>query len=204
MSMIKALFFDLDGTLLTSGKSLSPATVSALQNCRSRGLRLYIATGRSPHLDKTLGWTEDVLALFDGGVFSNGACVMQGGTPRWARIAPDAVRACVDIANRHGVNVSLHMDDGMHAFNFTLPRSVWGFWGVTEGSILPLDESAFARTVKLLFFHEYLKEAVTPLPPALLTHPDRKRYSRNCIIRHHRRRKHTQQRGVLPTDPKGR
>lgn len=166
--MLKALFFDLDGTLLTSGKALSTATVAALQACRARGLRLYIATGRSPHLDKTLDWTEDVLALFDGGVFSNGACVMQDGKSRWARIAPAAVRGCVDIANRHGVNVSLHMDDGMHAFNFTLPRSVWGFWGVTEGSILPLDASAFARTVKLLFFHEYLKEAVTPLPPALL------------------------------------
>lgn len=167
--MIKALFFDLDGTLLTSAKTVSPATIAALKTCQARRMKLFIATGRSPHLDKTLGWTEDILSLFDGGVFSNGACVIQGGTHRWAHIDPAAVRACVDIANRHGAHISLHMDDGHHAFNFILPRSVWGFWGVAEGGILPIDAHALSQTVKMLFFHEYLKEAVTPLPAELMT-----------------------------------
>lgn len=167
--MIKALFFDLDGTLLTSEKQLSPATHAALEACRSRGLKLYIATGRSPRLDMTLGWTAGELSLFDGGVYSNGACVVMDGQPRWAHISPAAVAECVRLANRHGAHISLHMDDGGHAFNFTLPRSVWAPWGVNESNILPMDENTMSRTVKMLIFHEYLVDSVTALPDALLT-----------------------------------
>ena len=167
--MIKALFFDLDGTLLTSEKVLSPATIRALTDCRERGIQLYIATGRSPRLDMTLNWSKAILSLFDGGVYSNGACVVMNGTARWQHIDPAAVAECVRIADRHGVRISLHMDDGAHAFNFTLPRSVWGPWGVTEGNIIPLDDEALRRTVKMLFFNEYLINPVTPLPEALMS-----------------------------------
>ena len=166
--MIKALFFDLDGTLLTSGKAIAPSARKAILACREKGVRVYIATGRSPRLDMTLGFTPEDLALFDGGVYSNGACVVMDGVARWAHIAPEAVAECVRLAKRHGAHISLHMDDGAHAFNFTLPRSVWGPWGVTEGNVVPLDENAMARTVKMLIFHEYLIDPVTPLPAALM------------------------------------
>ena len=151
-----------------SGKTLSAATVSALQACRKQGLRLFIATGRSPRLDKTLGWDAETLALFDCGVYSNGACVTLQEQTHWAHIDPAAVADCVRLAQQHGVRISLHMADGSHAFNFDLPRPVWGPWGVHEGNILPLDENACARTVKMLFFHEHLVDSVTLLPPALL------------------------------------
>lgn len=167
--MLKALFFDLDGTLLTSSKTIAPSTLAVLADMKKRGLRLFIATGRSPRLDMTLGWSADTLALFDGGVFSNGACVMLDGQPRWAHIAPEAVAECVRLADRHGVRISLHMPDGCHAFNFALPRSVWGPWGVTEGNVIPLDARAMAHTVKMLFFHEHLVDSVTLLPERLLT-----------------------------------
>lgn len=36
--MIKALFFDLDGTLLTSSKKISDNTKSVLRNCREKGI----------------------------------------------------------------------------------------------------------------------------------------------------------------------
>jgi hydroxymethylpyrimidine pyrophosphatase-like HAD family hydrolase len=166
-NMIKALFFDLDGTLLTSGKAIAPSAREAILACREKDVRVYIATGRSPRLDMTLGWSADTLSLFDGGVYSNGACVMLDDTARWAHIAPQAVAECVRLADQHGVHVSLHIDNDDHAFNFTLPRSVWGPWGVNEGNILPLNPCAMARTVKLLIFHENLVDSVTVLPPAL-------------------------------------
>ena len=169
MCKIKALFFDLDGTLLTSSKTLSPGVVAALKVCRERGIRLFVATGRSPRLDMTLGWPQETLSLFDGGVFSNGACVMLDGQANWARITPAAVAECVRLASRHHARISLHLDNGDHAFNFTLPRQVWGPWGVNESNVVPLDESACARTVKLLFFHEHLVDSVTQLPAALLS-----------------------------------
>ncbi len=167
--MIRALFFDLDGTLLTSDKRLSSATRQALKKLHARGLRLYVATGRSPSLDRTLGWSEADLALFDGGVYSNGACVLQGGQARWAYIAPEAVQACIRLARKHSAHLSLHMADGGHAFNFALPESVRSPWGVNDSNIFPLDDAAARQAVKLLLFHENLVDSVTPLPPALLT-----------------------------------
>ena len=145
--MIRALFFDLDGTLLTSGKVIAPSTRKVLTECRQRGVAVYIATGRSPRLDMTLNWTVGDLALFDGGVYSNGACTIIGGEARWVSIPPDAVAGCVRLARQHGVHISLHMDDGGHAFNFDLPRHMWGPWGVNESNIFPLDGMAMARTV---------------------------------------------------------
>ena len=42
--MVKALFFDLDGTLLTSKKQISPQTKNTLMKCKNKGIKLYIAT----------------------------------------------------------------------------------------------------------------------------------------------------------------
>ena len=154
-AMIRAFFFDLDGTLLTSEKVIAPSTRQALADCRARGGKLFIATGRSPRLDRTLNWTAENLALFDG-------------QERWAHIDPAAVAECVRLAGLHGVHISLHMDDGSHAFNFDLPREVWGPWGVDESNVVPLDDAAFARTVKLLFFYESMVDFAALLPEALL------------------------------------
>lgn len=166
--MIRALFFDLDGTLLTSGKTIASSTRAALEDCRASGVKLFIATGRSPRLDRTLNWTAEELALFDGGVFSNGACTLLDGREHWAHIHPTAVAACVRLAGACGARISLHLPDGGHAFNFVLPREVWGPWGVDEHNVVPLDECAMARTVKMLIFHEHLVDSVTLLPEGLL------------------------------------
>ena len=37
---MKALFFDLDGTLLTSSKTIAPSTRAALQAVRQKGVKL--------------------------------------------------------------------------------------------------------------------------------------------------------------------
>ncbi len=45
--MIKAIFFDVDGTLVPSGSNLiQPDTMAALHHMRSRGIRLFLSTGR--------------------------------------------------------------------------------------------------------------------------------------------------------------
>jgi len=46
-SRIRALAFDLDGTLLRPDKSLSQRTLRALRACMDRGIRVIIVTGRS-------------------------------------------------------------------------------------------------------------------------------------------------------------
>lgn len=45
---IKALIFDLDGTLLSSKKSIAPKTLESLLSLQKQGMKIIIATGRTP------------------------------------------------------------------------------------------------------------------------------------------------------------
>lgn len=165
---MKALFFDLDGTLLTSSKTLLPSTVEALRLAHEKGVKLYIATGRSPHLGKTLLWDGDFLALFDGGIFCNGACIIHGDETTCFTIPQEAVRAILaETAQYPDVHVSLHAGDGTHALTYRLPDSALGAWGLEREEIAPLDDAATASCIKMLIFHDDLVNSTHPLPEEL-------------------------------------
>lgn len=67
----KAMFFDVDGTLVSFKTHRIPqSTVDALTEAHSRGVRIYISTGRPPQFITNLGQIEDVI---DGWVTTNGA-----------------------------------------------------------------------------------------------------------------------------------
>ena len=155
--MIKALFFDLDGTLLTDEKTMLPSTYDALKICKEKGIKIFLATGRSSAVDKMLGWTDRELSLFDGGIFCNGASMILAGKTENLFIDPDAVKYCVEHVNRYDqVHMSLHMENNIHAFNFTLPEQVYGPWGLTKEEIIQLDEASIQKAVKVLVFYENL------------------------------------------------
>lgn len=65
---IKIAFFDVDGTLIDmERKKITPNTVAALRRLRQRGVRLCIASGRSPMLiPKIEGVTFDALLAYNG------------------------------------------------------------------------------------------------------------------------------------------
>lgn len=66
---IKAVFFDIDGTLVPFGDREVPAAVrDAIADLRKRGIKVFISTGRHIHWINNLGDTE-----FDGYVTANGA-----------------------------------------------------------------------------------------------------------------------------------
>ena len=76
--MIKALFFDIDGTLVSFRTHTIPAsTIEALTAAKARGLKIFIATGRPPVLITNLGQLEE-LHLIDGFVSMNGAYCFVG------------------------------------------------------------------------------------------------------------------------------
>lgn len=167
--MIQALFFDLDGTLLSSRKTLLPSTIQALRLCKQQGVKVFMATARSPRLAQKLGWPEDVAALFDGGLHSNGACLVMGSDTSYTYIDPDAVRLCVqEVAKHEGVQLSLHMEGDLHAFNHFMPDRMLSPWGMKREDILPLDDHAMHHAVKLLIYYDYLLEATGKLMPEAL------------------------------------
>lgn len=75
--MIRAIFFDIDGTLLSFNTHLVPeSTQRALRRLREQGIKLFIATGRPP---KTAGYLHEVFDFdFDGYVTMNGQYCLVG------------------------------------------------------------------------------------------------------------------------------
>ena len=69
--MIKAIFFDLDGTLISPKTGFAtPKTQAALETLRQKGILLFAATGRSPYEFTITHMIDDL--TFDGIVCLNG------------------------------------------------------------------------------------------------------------------------------------
>lgn len=84
MNQIKIIFFDIDGTLVDmQTKRISAKTIEALQRLKENGIKICIATGRSPiSLPKFDGVDFDAYLTFNGSycydpsgaIFSNPLC----------------------------------------------------------------------------------------------------------------------------------
>ena len=99
--MIQAVFFDIDGTLISFNTHKIPdSTQRALRRLRERGVRVFIASGRPP---VQMGFLKQLTDFaFDGYVVLNGQyCYDAGGTfyqlpiprPRWSSCCPGCGRA---------------------------------------------------------------------------------------------------------------
>ncbi len=66
--MIKAAFFDIDGTLLTSSAKVLPSTFSAIERLHQKGIICCIASGRGPKKVKSLvgNLPMDAYVLYNG------------------------------------------------------------------------------------------------------------------------------------------
>ena len=69
--MVKAIFFDIDGTLISFKTHKIPqSTMQALEEVHKKGIKLFICTGRPPTDIKFL--TKELHDLFDGYITLNG------------------------------------------------------------------------------------------------------------------------------------
>lgn len=84
--MIKAIFFDVDGTLLSFRTHRVPeSAVQALQTLHRRGIRLFVASGRRKADIDRAGLPD----VFDGYVTLNGGyCLLADGTEVFRRFIP--------------------------------------------------------------------------------------------------------------------
>ncbi len=74
--MIKAIFFDIDGTLISfKTRKITDAVIEALHKAQKNGIRLFICSGRPP---MHLSLLDDTFNAFpwDGYVMFNGQCCM--------------------------------------------------------------------------------------------------------------------------------
>ena len=97
----KALFFDVDGTLVSFKTHLIPdSTVEALTQAKERGVKIFIATGRPTQFITNLGQIEH---LVDGWVTTNGAnCFIGDNTIRRKVFSREEVMKLLDYSDVEG------------------------------------------------------------------------------------------------------
>jgi hypothetical protein len=107
---IKALIFDLDGTLLSSKKSIAPKTLDCLLSLKKQGMKIIIATGRTP-----LACMHKLvqLNLSTPMVCANGACIydpLANAPMEEVLLTPSSIERFLKIANdtnKHAILYSL-------------------------------------------------------------------------------------------------
>ncbi len=110
MTPIRLLISDVDGTLVTGDKRLTPATLDAAARLRAAGIRLALTSARPPQ----------GLALFAGplgldtprGAFNGGTITGPDGTVLEALFVPEqAARDAVSFLEHNGVDVWLFVGE---------------------------------------------------------------------------------------------
>lgn len=166
--MIKAVFFDLDGTLLKDDKTVDSSSIQALQQCKNKGIQLFIATARPYGLDKMLGWSNQFFSLFDGGVFCNGACIKIGNQVEYTYIDSEAVHFCVEEIKKYpDYHIALQMKDEAHAMSHSLQEFAIEPWGLQGKTILPISKDCESITAKILIYDHNLVDVENEIPVLL-------------------------------------
>lgn len=99
-----ALFFDIDGTLVSfMTHEIPDSTIQALTQAKKNGSRVYIATGRPPVIITNLG---SIAHLIDGYITTNGALCYVGDELVGTRPIPkEDVLTCVEDAQEKGYSL---------------------------------------------------------------------------------------------------
>jgi|AKYZ01.1.fsa_nt_gi HAD-superfamily hydrolase, subfamily IIB len=101
--MTKAIFFDIDGTLISNTtRRISPKLIEAFNKLRKKGILLFIATGRHYREIRSLQILEDF--QFDGYITLNGCyCYTQDAVVYKAIIDKRDVKKVIDIVNKRDI-----------------------------------------------------------------------------------------------------
>lgn len=167
--MIKAIFFDLDGTLLNSDKKITESSMDALQECRKKGIKLFFATARPPLLQKMLSLTEEVIELFDGGSYCNGDCIKTSSFVDYMYLPEDIVDYCGEQIKKYDkMNMALQLKKEKHAFRYPLSDEAYNNWGIDKEDTFDIDVVNKNETVKILIYYENIIDSVTKIPNELV------------------------------------
>lgn len=114
--MIRSLFFDIDGTLCSlKTHEIPSSTIRALERAKSRGVKVFISTGRPISIITNLGAIEH---LIDGYITTNGAyCFVGKEIVRCTPIPDEDVRLMLHDAEERGYPCLVASDRGLAVYN---------------------------------------------------------------------------------------
>lgn len=114
--MIRALFFDIDGTLVSlTTHGIPPSAVDAIRKAHERGIKVYISTGRPISLVNNIA---PVVPFVDGYITFNGAYAFVGDDDIFCKPIPDAdVQTMLHDAREHDYTVFICGKKDLAIFN---------------------------------------------------------------------------------------
>ena len=116
--MIKAIFFDIDGTLIdTSTHTIPSSTITALKQLRKLGYKVAIASGRD--MKNILDIQDLDISLFDGFVASNGMCIFDENRHCLSKHSypPEVITYLFNYANEHDMTLVFETLDDIYLVN---------------------------------------------------------------------------------------
>jgi Cof subfamily protein (haloacid dehalogenase superfamily) len=107
---IKAVVSDVDGTLMTSGKTMTPGTQDAVRKLHEAGILFAVTSGRAPHglnmLVNPLAITTP-MAAFNGGLFiAPDKTVIEEHA-----LAANTARQAIELIQKHGMETWVYSPD---------------------------------------------------------------------------------------------
>ena len=111
--MIKAVFFDVDGTLVSHAMGGVPDSAKrALEMLREKGIYIFVATGRHRSELEETGFLQNI--AFDGYIGINGQfCWDDTGMMYTLCIDPRDVQKVLDVVNREPFSCAFVVDEGL-------------------------------------------------------------------------------------------
>lgn len=153
--MIKAVFFDIDGTLISFKTHRMPGTTRlALQRLREKGIKVFAASGRAP---KDTDFLKEYFD-FDGVVSFNGQyCFDQNGVIYKNPMPPESVRDVIPYLTQKNIACCFEMAE-RNVFNL-LDERVYGLLELVGMShAVPECEDVSALTDDIYQLTAYVTE----------------------------------------------
>lgn len=112
--MVRAIFFDVDGTLVSfNTHKTTEALRNALKELRRKGIKLFLSTGRSPMwIDMLEGLTE---FKFDGYIMTNGQyCLYNGEIIHKKEFSISSLEGIIDYMREKNISCEFVEKDKMY------------------------------------------------------------------------------------------
>ena len=164
---IKLIASDLDGTLLTTSKELSPETQRALNKAVKQGIHIVPATGRSyqavPDMIKKYPGVEYIITANGGAVYS----VCKNKRIYQCLLKPESVVACIQVRKTEDVIMEVFID-GVPYSEETYIKDPAAY-GATEYGVRYIKETRTPIKDICMFAEQHKKELETKIPDVYVT-----------------------------------
>ncbi len=157
MTHVKALIFDIDGTILNSQGTMTESTYQALKECHRKGYIICVATARPRRLvfrKSDIPWEQGF--LLERGIFYNGGTIFDTRyhfyqhTPIPGPLLHRAVDHILQYDSE--LQIALQHDNEYHAFNIPMPPEQLARWGFLPTEIMDFQSACDRPVTKAVIF----------------------------------------------------